>query len=100
MLDQQQVMLLKTLILLEIGYYHRQKGWKTRFLAAAGTTAQVNRSIYTPEAFRLTLSRDYHAPAEYRVNGVVRNIDAWYKAFDINPEDSLYLSPEKRVRIW
>ena len=62
--------------------------------------AQVNRSIYTPEAFRLTLSRDYHAPAEYRVNGVVRNIDAWYKAFDINPEDSLYLSPEKRVRIW
>lgn len=62
--------------------------------------AQVNRSLYTPEAYRITISRDYHAPAEYRVNGVVRNIDAWYKAFDINKEDVLYLAPEKRVRIW
>ncbi|OXG09127.1 endothelin-converting enzyme/putative endopeptidase [Flavobacterium araucananum] len=62
--------------------------------------AQVNRSLYTPEAYRITISRDYHAPAEYRVNGVVRNIDAWYKAFDINKEDVLYLVPEKRVRIW
>jgi putative endopeptidase len=62
--------------------------------------AQVNRSLYTPEAYRITISRDYHAPAEYRVNGVVRNIDAWYKAFDINKQDVLYLAPEKRVRIW
>lgn len=36
----------------------------------------------------------------YRVNGVVRNIDAWYEAFDIGPEDELYLPPEKRVSIW
>lgn len=61
---------------------------------------QVNRSLYTPEAYRITLSQDYHAPAEYRVNGVVRNMDAWYKAFSINPENQLYLSPDKRLRIW
>lgn len=62
--------------------------------------AQVNRSLYTPEAYRMNVSQNYHAPAEYRVNGVVRNMNAWYKAFNINPEDKLYLSPEKRVRIW
>lgn len=62
--------------------------------------AQVNRSLYTPEAYRMTVSQNYHAPAEYRVNGVVRNMDTWYKAFNIKPENKLYLSPEKRVRIW
>ncbi|WP_428229523.1 M13-type metalloendopeptidase [Flavobacterium sp.] len=62
--------------------------------------AQTNRSLYTPEAYRMTLSQDYHSPADYRVNGVVRNIDAWYKAFNIQPEDKLYLAPEERVRIW
>ncbi|WP_316797372.1 M13 family metallopeptidase [Pedobacter agri] len=61
--------------------------------------AQVSRSLYTPEAYRLTL-RDYHAPAEYRVNGVVRNIDAWYKAFSIDPKNKLFLSPNERIRIW
>lgn len=62
--------------------------------------AQVNRSLYTPEAYRITLSKDYHAPAEFRVNGVVRNIDAWYKAFNVNQDNVLYLAPEKRIRIW
>ena len=62
--------------------------------------AQVNRTLYTPEAYRMNISQNYHAPAEYRVNGVVRNMDAWYKAFDINPQDKLYLPPAKRVRIW
>lgn len=62
--------------------------------------AQTNRTLYTPEAYRITVSQNYHAPAEYRVNGVVRNMDTWYKAFQINPEDKLYLSPEKRVRLW
>lgn len=62
--------------------------------------AQINRSLYTPEAYRKTILQDYHAPADYRVNGVVRNLDAWYKAFHINPKDKLYLKPEDRVRIW
>jgi putative endopeptidase len=41
-----------------------------------------------------------HSPKEYRVNGVVRNIDAWYTAFDVKPGDKLYIAPESRVRIW
>ena len=40
------------------------------------------------------------APAQYRVNGVVRNIDAWYEAFDVKPGDKLFLPPQDRVRIW
>jgi predicted metalloendopeptidase len=41
-----------------------------------------------------------HSPAEFRVNGVVRNLDAWYEAFGVKPGDKLYLPPEERVRIW
>lgn len=62
--------------------------------------AQVNRSIYTLEAFKLSVEKNYHAPAQYRVNGVVRNVDAWYKAFNINKNDKLYLTPKDRVLIW
>lgn len=61
--------------------------------------AQVSRTMYTPEAYRITLG-EYHAPAEYRVNGVVRNIDAWYKAFSIDPKNKLFLPSNERVRIW
>ncbi|WP_165570266.1 M13 family metallopeptidase [Chryseobacterium sp. FH1] len=62
--------------------------------------AQVNRSLYTPEAYRQSVEKGYHAPPQYRVNGVVRNVDAWYKAFNINKNDKLYLKPENRVRLW
>ena len=41
-----------------------------------------------------------HAPEQYRVNGVVRNMDAWYDAFGVKAGDKLYLSPALRVRIW
>ncbi|HET7605802.1 MAG TPA: M13 family metallopeptidase [Sphingomicrobium sp.] len=51
-------------------------------------------------AERAQLLADPHSPAKYRVNGVVRNIDAWYKAFDVKPGDKLYLPPEQRVHIW
>jgi len=36
----------------------------------------------------------------YRVNGVVRNMDAWYEAFNVKLGDKLFLAPENRVRIW
>jgi predicted metalloendopeptidase len=42
---------------------------------------------------------DPHAPGEYRA-ATVRNIDAWYSAFDIKPGEKLYLAPDARVRIW
>ena len=51
-------------------------------------------------ALRAQLLTDEHSPAMYRVNGVVRNMDEWYKAFDVKPGDKLYLPPEDRVRVW
>jgi putative endopeptidase len=51
-------------------------------------------------ALRSQLLSDPHSPAAFRVNGVVRNLDAWYKAFNVQPGDKLYLPPEQRVHIW
>ncbi|MFO0676483.1 MAG: M13 family metallopeptidase [Polyangiaceae bacterium] len=62
--------------------------------------AQVWRSLYRDEALRNQVLTDPHSPAMYRVNGVVRNVDAWYGAFDVKPSDALYLPSEKRVKIW
>jgi putative endopeptidase len=62
--------------------------------------AQVWRTIETEESLRARLIRGPHSPAMYRVNGVVRNIDAWYDAFDVQPGDALYVAPEDRVSIW
>ncbi|WP_423797262.1 M13 family metallopeptidase [Mycolicibacterium tusciae] len=51
------------------------------------------------EAIR-RLAVDPHSPPEFRCNGVVRNLDAFYEAFDVSESDELYLDPEQRVRIW
>ncbi|MFI4964511.1 MAG: M13 family metallopeptidase [Caulobacterales bacterium] len=51
-------------------------------------------------ALRQQLLTNPHSPAEYRVNGIVRNVDAWYAAFHVQPGDKLYLPPDKRVHIW
>ena len=62
--------------------------------------AQVWRSKTRDEALVSRLKSGPHSPAEFRVNGVVRNMDAWYAAFDVQPDDALYLPPEERVSIW
>ena len=62
--------------------------------------AQVWQGKIRDEALISRLKSDPHSPAEFRVNGVVRNHDAWYEAFDVQPADALYLPPEARVRIW
>jgi len=51
-------------------------------------------------ALRAQLLTNEHSPAKYRVNGVVRNIDAWYKAFNVQPGDKMYLPPEQRIHVW
>ncbi|ULN51115.1 M13 family metallopeptidase [Mycolicibacterium goodii] len=51
------------------------------------------------EAIR-RLAVDPHSPPEFRCNGVVRNLDDFYEAFDVGADDGLYLEPERRVRIW
>ena len=52
------------------------------------------------EAVRSQIAGDPHSPAKFRINGVVRNVPEFYEAFKIKPTDSLYLAPEKRVKIW
>jgi len=49
---------------------------------------------------RMTLVSDVHSPARWRVDGTLRNIDAWYAAFNVKPGDKLYLKPADRVRVW
>jgi endothelin-converting enzyme/putative endopeptidase len=50
-------------------------------------------------ALRQQVMVDSHSPAQYRAD-TVRNIDAWYAAFDVKPGETLYLAPPDRVRIW
>ena len=62
--------------------------------------AQVWKAKYREDAVRQQVLTDPHSPVQYRINGVVRNLDAWYDAFGVEPGDALYLPPEERVRIW
>ncbi len=62
--------------------------------------AQVWKGKSRDEALLRQLKTDPHSPAMYRTNGPLRNLDAWYKAFDVKPGDAMYLPPEQRVRIW
>jgi len=62
--------------------------------------AQLWRNITAEAEERRRLLSDPHSAGEFRVNGIVRNVDAWYDAFGVKPGDKLYLPPEKRVKIW
>jgi putative endopeptidase len=62
--------------------------------------AQVWRELRRDESLRNLVISNPHSPGVFRVQGVVRNMDEWYAAFDVKPEDKMYLPPEKRVRIW
>jgi predicted metalloendopeptidase len=61
--------------------------------------AQSWRDKTREAALRQRVITDGHSPDEYRAD-TVRNLDAWYHAFDVKPGDKLYLSPDQRVRIW
>ncbi|MBC2664754.1 M13 family metallopeptidase [Novosphingobium flavum] len=61
--------------------------------------AQSWGTKYREEALRGRIATDGHAPGQYRAQ-TVRNVDAWYRAFDVQPGDKLYLAPEKRVQVW
>ena len=62
--------------------------------------ARIWRSKSRPDYAELLLTVDPHSPAEFRCNGIVRNVDAFYKAFDVTSDDALWLAPDKRVSIW
>ena len=62
--------------------------------------ARIWRSKSRPDYAELLLTVDPHSPAEFRCNGIVRNVDAFYKAFAVDSNDALWLPPNERVSIW
>ncbi len=62
--------------------------------------AQVWRAQLREEFLRNLVMTNSHSPPRFRVNGVVRNMDAWYSAFGVEPGDDLYLADKDRIRIW
>ncbi len=62
--------------------------------------SQIWRRKYREPELRKRLLTDPHSPSQYRVIGIVSNMDAFYEAFGIKPEDPMYIAPENRVRIW
>jgi len=68
-----------------------------RFFLAYAQAWRVHRR--DDLALRL-LKSDSHSPPKYRVNGILRNIDAWYEAFNVGPDNALWLPAEERVKIW
>ncbi|MDB5707238.1 MAG: family peptidase [Sphingomonas bacterium] len=67
-----------------------------RFFLAFG---QSWRTKMRDKALRARVATDVHAPAMWRVQ-TVRNLDAWYNAFKVEPGQKLYLAPDKRVHVW
>jgi predicted metalloendopeptidase len=62
--------------------------------------SQIWRGMLREELMAQVLASNPHSPDEFRVNGTLRNVDAWYEAFDVKPGDDMYLPPAERVKIW
>lgn len=62
--------------------------------------AQLWRNITTEDWLRQALLTDPHSPGEFRVNGILRNFDPWYEAFNVESGDALFLPEEQRISIW
>jgi len=62
--------------------------------------SQIWRRKYRDEDLRSRLLTDSHSPSEYRCNGIVTNMDEFYRAFDLKPGDRLYRPADERVKIW
>jgi len=62
--------------------------------------AQAWRGKLRDDAIRKQVVSDPHSPRQFRVNGPLRNLDAWYASFGVQPTDKLYVAPKNRVRIW
>lgn len=62
--------------------------------------AQVWRTKEREQSLRNDLLTDAHSPGQFRANGVVTNVDAFYQAFGLKPGDKLYKPPADRIHIW
>ncbi len=66
------------------------------FIAYAGVWGQN----ITDQEIRNRVKRDPHSLGEWRVNGALPHIDAWYKAFDVKKGDKMYLPENQRLELW
>jgi len=62
--------------------------------------AQVWRTQFRDDALRQQLVNGPHSPGQIRAFAPLRNVDAWYEAFNVTPQDAHYIAPKDRVRIW
>jgi putative endopeptidase len=62
--------------------------------------AQIWRTNARDEIMIQRLATDPHSPAEFRANQILKNVDAFYDAFDVKPGDGMWLEPDQRVVIW
>jgi len=62
--------------------------------------AMSRKGKYQDETTIARLASDPHSPLKYRVNGVYRNLDAFYEAFGTQEGDGMWLPPEERVKLW
>ena len=58
------------------------------------------RFTATPKMYQLLAQQDTHSPHKFRSNMVIRNFQEFYDTYNIQPEDKMYLAPEKRVSVW
>ncbi|MEE8371421.1 MAG: M13 family metallopeptidase [Sphingomonadales bacterium] len=88
------------------GYRMARSGRDARLLGMTGDQrffagwAQIWRRLYTQEDLARRLKSDTHAAAEFRVNGVLRNVQAFYRAYNVRRGDPMWRSPARRVKIW
>jgi putative endopeptidase len=62
--------------------------------------AQAWRGKAREDSIKVQIASDPHSPERFRVIGPLRNLDAWYTAFGVQPGSKFYIAPDKRVRIW
>ena len=62
--------------------------------------AQAWRSLYREDRLRSQILSDSHSPSQYRVNGPLVNVDAFYQAFGVGEGDGMWVKPEDRIVIW
>ena len=77
--------------------------WGTRVVSewkVGSPVALEWRGKVTDDYVKRQVVSDPHSPRQFRVNGIVRNLDAWYDAFHITPDNKLYVAPQDRVHIW
>ncbi len=95
-------------VLIALDAYHQSLGGKKAKLLDGYTGdqrfflgwGQVWRTLFRTEALRQQLVSDPHSPGQIRAVNPLRNVDAWYSAWKITPDQKQYVAPADRVRIW